>query len=142
MLIRARHNSTHQKDTIGPEQSERFDRLEQMTAALTDRVGSVENPAQPESHHYLMQIPINDCTKSLIQGAQSIASSATTATSRSASSQTVVLGKVQAFDYIGITGVTTEAGREETTTGSEFGTPLNPHQRTYVQSWLQHTRLP
>lgn len=125
------------------EQNERFDKLESMLAALNQSMDPSATTATLGKDIYLRQVQTDEHTVSLTACAAAIFSSAATVAGRSTSGATTLMKNAPAFEFIGETANGAPARMHgESTTGSEYGEPLNPQKRTQMQDWLRNIADP
>ena len=142
-LTRSRVMST--PDTQIHEQNEMIDKLDLMLTILEQRLNPSINASgvSRSTHLYLAQIKPDNNTISIKTCAAAILTSASTVTGRSSSGATVLANDVQVFEYIDSPmNNTIFAANGASTTGSEYGVPLNPLKRSQMHDWLQNTLIP
>lgn len=127
---------------LASEQNERFDKLESMLAALNQCMNPLASTATLGKEIYLKDVQTDEHTVTLAACAAAIFSSASTAVGRSTSSVTALINDAPAFEFIcdTVAGVPART-YGESTTGSEYGEPLNPQKRWQMQDWLRNTTV-
>lgn len=113
-----------------------------MLAALNQCMDPSANAATLGKDIYLKDVQTDEHTVSLAACAAAIFSSASTAVGRSTSSATALVNDAPAFEFIcdTVAGVPART-YGESTTGSEYGEPLNPQKRWQMQDWLRNTTV-
>lgn len=121
------------------EQNERFDKLESMLAALNQSMDPSASTATLGKDIYLKQVQTDEHTVSLTACATAIFSSASTVAGRSISGATALDNDAPAFELISETAASAPARMyRESTTGSEYGKPLNSQKRIQMQDWVRN----
>ena len=138
-----RRNTVHTPNSLASEQNERFDKVEQMLTALEQRISLSPSAKTLGIDAYLKQVQIDENTKSLQACATAVFSSASTAAGRSISGATVLATNTPAFEFISeIAGHAINRKYQDSTTGSEYGEPLDPSKRSHMLEWIHQTTAP
>lgn len=119
------------------EQSQRFDKLESMLAALDQSMNPSATTETLGKDIYLRQVRRDEHTVSLQACAVAIFSSASTAAGRSSAGATAPMSDTPAFEFIGETTTGVPDGMNgESTVRSEYGQPLDLRKKIWMQDWL------
>ena len=121
-------------------QTQHFDRLEHMLVAITEQMGPGLGPKDVGRSLHTERIRGDSNTKTLQTCAMQAISSASTLAGMSVSGRTLVPDDTPAFDFIGGKKTPTLAPAvtyQESTTGSEFGVPLDERKSSQVQEWIK-----
>lgn len=120
------------------EQSQRFDKLESMLAALDQSMDPSATAETLGRDIYLNQVRRDDHTVSLQACAAAIFSSASTAAGRSTSGGTALINDAPAFEFIGESTAGVPDGMHGvSTTGSVYGEPLDLRKKIQMHDWLR-----
>ena len=131
-------------------QTQHFEKLEQMLVAIADHLSPAVKPAEPGGSSFKNKIRQDSDTKTLRTCAMQAISSASTMAGMSVSGRTLVTDDKPAFDFINgekpSTSTTSVIKRkpvaptafyQESTTGSEYGAPLDDQKSSQVQEWIK-----
>ena len=122
-------------------QTQHFDRLEHMLVAIAEQISPAGSRLTNAGGSWNMgKINQDKNTRTLQTCAMQAMSGASTLAGMSVSGRTLVADDIAAFDYIG--GKKTPASTptltyQESTTGSEFGFPLDERKSSQVQEWIK-----
>ena len=140
--LRIRNNSAYVSDTMSAEQNQRFDKLESMLAALDQSMDPSATAETLGKDIYLRQVRRDDHTVSLRACATAIFCSASTAAGRSISGGTALINDAPAFEFIGESTASVPDGMHGvSTTGSEYGEPLDSRKKIQIHDWLRNINV-
>ena len=128
-------------ETVAYKLSSHFARLEGMMMIIDERLATSSYPqvTVTASQNKVMAVKLNDNTKELRQSAGSVMSSAATATGQTISSMTqgTITQPLQSvFEHFDTPDADPPEILAESTTGSEFGKPIDSGRRMQIQSWI------
>ena len=132
--------SIHSPRALMSAQTQHFDRLEHMLVAIAEQMGPGSGPTDLGGSYHTQKIRGDTNTKTLQTCAMQAISSASTLAGMSVSGRTLVADDTPAFDFIGgrkTPAPTPTVTFEESTTGSEFGVPLDERKSSQVQEWIK-----
>ena len=131
--------SIHSPKALASEQNMHFDRLEHMLSEISDKMSKDADakPSKPAPPAYPKTLEIDDSTKALTVCAMQAMSSASTVRGLSVSGKTLIDGDEPAFEFVnGKVEKPAVALYQESTTGSEYGDPLNEAKSSEVFDWI------